>query len=180
MHGPVPRPPPGPTAICVRAEMSAQRSMPNTAPRKSPTASAGPWTAAKGGACGGRRWHWRASWPLCSIGFWADGTDSSGARTRPPRQPHNGKEAHSSERGPGGSAFTRSLRRDAEMAREVPLQWPGADPETTPGRLLRHALCSMRWRSRADHGQRHQIGDWMHSELDDQRPITEQWNRNFD
>ncbi len=32
---------------------------------------------------------------------------------------------------------------------------------------------SMKWRSCADHGQKHETGDRMHFELDDQGPITE-------
>jgi len=31
----------------------------------------------------------------------------------------------------------------------------------------------MKWRFRADHGQKHEAGDWMHFELDDQGLITE-------
>jgi hypothetical protein len=31
----------------------------------------------------------------------------------------------------------------------------------------------MKWRSHADDGLKHETADWMHSELDDQRHITE-------
>jgi hypothetical protein len=55
------------------------------------------------------------------------GRSSSGARIRLRRRPHNAKEARSSEQGQRGSAPTTSRRRDAEMVRQVPLQWP-VDP----------------------------------------------------
>ena len=67
----------------------------------------------------------------------------------------------------------RSRRRDAEMVRQVPLQWPGAIPRLRPVDCSATPSYSMKWRSRADHGQKHETGDWMHSELDDRRPITE-------
>jgi hypothetical protein len=67
----------------------------------------------------------------------------------------------------------RSLRRDAEMVRQVPLQWPGAIPRLRPVDCSATPSYSMKWRSHADHGQKHETGDRMHSELDDQRPITE-------
>ena len=58
--------------------------------------------------------------------------NSSGARTRPQRSPHNTKGAHSSERDQRGSAPTRSRRPDAERVRQVPLQWPGVIPRSRP------------------------------------------------
>ena len=67
----------------------------------------------------------------------------------------------------------RSRRRDAEMVRQVPLQWPGAIPRPRPVDCSATPSNSMKWRSRADHGQRHETGDWMHFELDDRGPITE-------
>ena len=67
----------------------------------------------------------------------------------------------------------RSRRRDAEMVRQVPLQWPGAIPRLRPVDCSATPSYSMKWRSHADHGQKHETGDRMHSELDDQRPITE-------
>ncbi len=93
------------------------------------------------------------------------------ARGQPP--PHNAKEAHSSERGQRGSAPMRARRRDAEMVRQGPLQWPGAIPRLRPVDCSATPSYNMKWRSRADHGQKHETGDWMHFELDDQRPITE-------
>ena len=68
----------------------------------------------------------------------------------------------------------RSRRRDAEMVRQVPLQWPGAIPRLRPVDCSATPSYSMKWRTRADHGQKHETGDWMHSELDDRRPITEE------
>ncbi len=131
------------------------------------------WTSPSGGACGGQRSRWRVSSPLCCIGSGLTGRSSSGARTRPWQPPHNAKEANSSERGRRGSAPTRFRRRDAEMVRQVPLQWPGAIPRLRPVDCSATPSYSMKWRFRADHGQKHETGDWMHSELDDQGPITE-------
>jgi hypothetical protein len=59
------------------------------------------------------------------------------------------------------------------MVRQVPLQWPGAIPRLRPVDCSTTPSYSMKWRSRADHGQKHETGDWMHSELDDQGLITE-------
>lgn len=59
------------------------------------------------------------------------------------------------------------------MVRQVPLQWPGAIPRLRPVDCSATPSYSMKWRSRADHGQKHETGDWMHSELDDRGPITE-------
>jgi hypothetical protein len=59
------------------------------------------------------------------------------------------------------------------MVRQVPLQWPGTIPRLRPVDCSATPSNSMKWRSHADHGQKHETGDWMHSELDDQRPITE-------
>ena len=67
----------------------------------------------------------------------------------------------------------KSRRRDAEMVRQVPLQWPGVIPRLRPVDCSATPSYSMKWRPRADHGQKHETGDWMHSELDDQGPITE-------
>lgn len=74
--------------------------------------------------------------------------------------------------GQRGSAPTRSRRRDAEMVRQVPLQWPGAIPTLRPVDCSATPSYSMKWRSSADHGQKHETGDWMHFELDDRKPIT--------
>ncbi len=59
------------------------------------------------------------------------------------------------------------------MVRQVPLQWPGAILRLRPVDCSTTPSYSMKWRSRVDHGQKHETGDWMHFELDDQRPITE-------
>ena len=59
------------------------------------------------------------------------------------------------------------------MVRQVPLQWPGAIPRLRPVDCSATPSYSMKWRFRADHGQKHETGNWMHSELDDRRPITE-------
>ena len=59
------------------------------------------------------------------------------------------------------------------MVRQVPLQWPGAIPRLRPVDCSATPSYSMKWRPHADHGQKHETGDRMHSELDDQRPITE-------
>ena len=66
-----------------------------------------------------------------------------------------------------------SRRRDAEMVRQVPLQWPGEIPRLRPVDCSATPSYSLKWRSRADHGQKHETSDWMHSELDHRRPITE-------
>ena len=59
------------------------------------------------------------------------------------------------------------------MVRQIPLQWPGTIPRLRPVDCSATPSYSMKWRTRADHGQKHETGDWMHSELDDQGPITE-------
>jgi len=105
--------------------------------------------------------------------IWAGGTEFVWGKDRPRRQPHNAKETNSSEPGSNGLAPTRSGRRDAEMVRQVPLQWPGAIPRLRPVDCSTTPSYGMKWRPRADHGQKHETGDWMHFELDDQGPITE-------
>jgi hypothetical protein len=72
-----------------------------------------------------------------------------------------------------GSAPLRSRRRDAEMARQVALQWPGAIPRPRSLDCSATPSDSMKWRPRVDHGQKHETGDRMHFELDDHVPITE-------
>ena len=74
----------------------------------------------------------------------------------------------------------KSRRRDPEMVRQVPLQWPGAIPRLRPVDCSATPSYSMKWRSHADHGQKHETGDWMHSELDDHGPLQKQRNREFD
>ena len=128
---------------------------------------------AKRRACGERGWRWHASWPRCCIEFGRTGRSSSGARIQPWQPRHSAKETFGSERGQRGSAPMRSRRRDAEMVRQVPLQWPGAIPRLRPVDCSTPPSYSMKWRSRADHGQKHETGGWIHSELDDQGPITE-------
>jgi hypothetical protein len=59
------------------------------------------------------------------------------------------------------------------MVRQVPLQWSGEIARLRPVDCSATPSYSMKWRSRADNGQKHETGDRMHSELDDQGPITE-------
>jgi hypothetical protein len=59
------------------------------------------------------------------------------------------------------------------MVRQVPLQWPGAIPRLRPVDCSTTPSYSMKWRPRADHGQKHETGGWIQFELDDQEPITE-------
>ncbi len=121
----------------------------------------------------GRRWRWRLSWPQCCIGSGRTGRSSSGVRTQPPRAPHNAKEASGTARGQRGPAPTRSRRRNADIVRQAPLQWPGTIPRLSLVDCSATPSHSMKRRSHADHGQKHETGDWMHFELDDGRPITE-------
>ena len=55
---------------------------------------------------------------------------------------------HKVRAGPGGSAPMRSLRRDAETVRQVPLQWPGAIPrlrwvDCSAGSLMKHHVTAL-------------------------------------
>ena len=59
------------------------------------------------------------------------------------------------------------------MVRQVPRQWPGAIPRLRPVDCSTTSSFSMKWPSRADHRQKYETGNWMHSELDDRRAITE-------
>ena len=59
------------------------------------------------------------------------------------------------------------------MARQVALQWPGVIPRPRSIDCSATPSDSMKWRHHVDHGQKHETGDWMHLELDDQGPITE-------
>ena len=68
------------------------------------------------------------------------------------------RSAADAERGRPGSAPTRSRRRDAEMVRQVPLQWPGAIPRLRPVDCSATPSYGMKWRSRADHGQKLETG----------------------
>jgi hypothetical protein len=105
--------------------------------------------------------------------IWVDGTEFVWGKDPARRQRYNAKEANSSERGQGGPAPMKSLRRDAEMVRQVPLQWPGAILRLRPVDCSATPSYSMKWWSHADHGQKQETGDWMHSELDNRGPITE-------
>jgi hypothetical protein len=49
----------------------------------------------------------------------------------------------------------------------------GSDPDGRPVDCSATPSYSMKWRSHADHEQKHETGDWMHSELDNRGPITE-------
>jgi hypothetical protein len=60
------------------------------------------------------------------------------------------------------------------MARQVALQWPGAIPRSRSLDCSATPSDSMKWRPHADHGQKHETGDRMHSELDERGPITEE------
>ena len=67
----------------------------------------------------------RVSSPPCSTASGRTGRSSAGARTRPPPRRHS-RMGTQIGAGPGGPVPTRSRRRDAEAAWQVPLQWPGA------------------------------------------------------
>ena len=111
---------------------------------------------------------------LCCIGSGRTERSSSGAKTRPLRQPHNAKEGTRFGAGPRRlSSHEGPVAGDAEIVRQVPLQWPGAILRLRPVDCSATPSYSMKWRSRADHGQKHETGDWIHSELDDRGPITE-------
>jgi hypothetical protein len=59
------------------------------------------------------------------------------------------------------------------MARQVALQWPGEIPKPRSLDCSVTPSDSMKWRPPADHGQKHETGDWIHFALDDWGPITE-------
>jgi hypothetical protein len=59
------------------------------------------------------------------------------------------------------------------MARQVALQWRGEIPKPRSLDCSVTPSDSMKWRPPADHGQKHETGDWIHFALDDRRPITE-------
>ena len=63
------------------------------------------------------------------------------------------------------------------MVSQVPLQWPGVIPRLRPVDCSATPSYSMKWRSRADHGQKHETGDWMHFELYTKGPLQKQRNR---
>jgi hypothetical protein len=111
--------------------------------------------------------------------------ETSGNRLSPlrPRRLHDASHGTQTEQQRSPSSRRQSLarcalasaaqHRDAEMVRQVPLQWPSAILRLRPVDCSSTPSYSMKWQSHADHGQKHETGDLIHPELDDQRPITE-------